>query len=158
MNGSDNLMRVKKEFHMFCNYYIIRIFAQIINGNQLFFPQSVIKDYMINLFLRNVLQCTKSCIQLTLSLKTHNTEHFWHSAEGKKAMSSWLKGFFSVRDVFLSVFVESLLTRDECVLSQLLCFWGEKQICFSVIITLHDFRVDRIKKETISVWVRMSIY
>lgn len=124
MNGSDNLMRVKKEFHMFCNYYIIRIFAQIINGNQLFFPQSVIKDYMINLFLRNVLQCTKSCIQLTLSLKTHNTEHFWHSAEGKKAMSSWLKGFFSVRDVFLSVFVESLLTRDECVLSQLLCFWG----------------------------------
>lgn len=88
MSGSDNLMRVKKEFHMFCNYYIIRIFAQIINGNQLFFPQSVIKDYMINLFLRNVLQCTKSCIQLTLSLKTHNTEHFCHSAEGKKAMSS----------------------------------------------------------------------
>lgn len=47
MNGSDNLMRVKKEFHMFCNYYIIRIFAQIINGNQLFFPQSVIKDYIL---------------------------------------------------------------------------------------------------------------
>lgn len=38
MNGSDNLMRVKKEFHMFCNYYIISIFAQIINGKLAIFP------------------------------------------------------------------------------------------------------------------------
>lgn len=73
MNGSDNLMRVKKEFHMFCNYYIIPIFAQIINGNQLFFPQSVIKDYTINLFSE---KCSPVYKKLhSVNAFTENSQH-----------------------------------------------------------------------------------